>query len=305
LRYLENYFDENILNFLQLPLKRGMMKLTKILVTSVVALLIWTNAYAQELTKLMPNFIGQTGAQAQTAASPLRSLRFLTSLDFPPFSYIDASGNLSGFNVYLARLICADMNIESACTIQAVPFDELEGALKKGLGDAIIAGVASNIKAREQLAFTKSYMGFPARFVALTKNSNKIDFEKGLAGYKIGVVAGTGHEKLARSFFPRATIIGFASQALLTTDLNEAKLDLMFGDAMQLSFWLAGSTSNACCHIVGGNYYSERYMGEGMRIATDAIHPEITNALNQSLISLQRQGKFQEIYLRFFPNGFY
>ena len=50
----------------------------------------------------------------------LARLRFLTTVDFPPFNFIDQSGKLSGFHVDLAREICRELEIEAKCQIQAV-----------------------------------------------------------------------------------------------------------------------------------------------------------------------------------------
>ena len=49
-------------------------------------------------------------------------LRFITTTDFPPFSFIDASGRLSGFHVDLARAICAALEITDRCQIHALPW---------------------------------------------------------------------------------------------------------------------------------------------------------------------------------------
>src|SRR4029079_7236335 len=68
------------------------------------------------------------------------SIRFLTTADFPPFNYRDKTGELIGFNVDLARALCADLTI--TCTIQAWPWEQAGKALEDGQGDALIAGVA-------------------------------------------------------------------------------------------------------------------------------------------------------------------
>ena len=75
--------------------------------------------------------------------SALPRLRFLTTTDFPPFNFLDGAGRLSGFHVDLARAICAELGIAEKCQIQALPWAELEGALQKGEGEAIIAGIAA------------------------------------------------------------------------------------------------------------------------------------------------------------------
>jgi polar amino acid transport system substrate-binding protein len=91
-------------------------------------------------------------------------LRFLTTVDFPPFNYLD-DGRLSGFHVDLARRICAELNILDKCQIQALPWNELDGALTAGDGEAIIAGIAITAENREKYVFSRPYLKFPARFI--------------------------------------------------------------------------------------------------------------------------------------------
>ena len=43
-------------------------------------------------------------------------IRFLTETDYPPFNYAGADGNLQGFNIDLARMLCEELRL--ACTIQ-------------------------------------------------------------------------------------------------------------------------------------------------------------------------------------------
>ena len=124
-------------------------------------------------------------------------------------------------------------------------------------------------------------------------------------GTRIGAVAGSSHEKLARAFFPKATVTAYANESLLYEDLNDAKLDTVFGDAMRLAFYINGTLAKACCKFEGGSYYSSAYLGEGMRIAVARDRQDLGAALDRALFALQKRGALSELYLRFFPAGFY
>src|SRR6185312_10517640 len=96
-------------------------------------------------------------------AGAVPAIRFITTDDFPPFNFLDAQGHLIGFNVDLARAICAELTIP--CTIQARPWADLAGALANKNADAIIAGLAVTAEARASLDFSDVYLRSPARFV--------------------------------------------------------------------------------------------------------------------------------------------
>lgn len=97
--------------------------------------------------------------------STLVRLRILTTVDFPPLNFADQTGRLSGFNVDLARDICAELKIEAKCQIQPLPYDQLEAALEAGNGEAAMAGIAVTPDLRRRFAFSRPYIGIPGRFV--------------------------------------------------------------------------------------------------------------------------------------------
>jgi polar amino acid transport system substrate-binding protein len=252
-----------------------------------------------------PNFLGPNDVSGIEATDPQQGIQFLTILDFPPFSFLDANGRLNGFNVYLAKLVCAELSLQDNCTIQGVPWDDLEPALARGQGNAIIAGVAATEATRTKYAFSKPYLRLPARFVALNTGGKKWDPDTGLAGSKIGVLAQSAFEANARSYFPNADVTGYASDDLLIADLKSGKIDLIYGDGMRLAFFLSTEAGSACCRFSGGPYFSSDFLGEGMRIAISLDEEKLQKQIDHALISLQRKGKIEELYLRFFPEGFY
>ncbi|SDA83684.1 transporter substrate-binding domain-containing protein [Mesorhizobium qingshengii] len=237
--------------------------------------------------------------------SALPRLRFLTTTDFPPFNFLDGAGKLSGFHIDLARAICAELSIVEKCQIQALPWVELEGALQKGEGEAIIAGIAATPQSRSTYAFSRSYLQFPARFV-MAKGTALTDpvFDK-LRGKRVGVIAGSAHERMLRDYFNTVQVVPFDRQEDLYNDLKTGKIDAAFGDGMRLAFWLGGSDAAGCCRFAGGPYLAPEYLGSGMAIATKADNPALAAALDYALQEISMKGTFAEFYLRYFPVSFY
>ena len=237
--------------------------------------------------------------------SALPRLRFLTTTDFPPFNFLDGSGKLSGFHIDLARAICAELGIVDKCQIQALPWAELEGALQKGEGEAIIAGIAATAESRSTYAFSRSYLQFPARFVTQkSKDLTEPVFDK-LRGKRVGVLAGSAHERMLRDYFNTVQIVPFDRPEDLYADLKAGKLDAAFGDGMRLAFWLGGSDAAGCCRFVGGPYLAPEYLGSGMAIATRADDPALAAAFDYALQEISMKSTFAEFYLRYFPVSFF
>lgn len=237
--------------------------------------------------------------------SKLERLRFLTTTDFAPFNFLDASGHLSGFHVDLARSICAELGVSDRCQIQALPWTELEGALQRGEGEAIIAGVSITAENRAKFSFSRPYLVFPGRFVTQgAKSWNEPIYDK-VQGARVGVIAGSAHERMLRAIFGDVRVVTYARQEWLTADLKAGKLDAMFGDGMRLSFWLSGAEAANCCRFAGGPYVSPEFLGPGLAIATPKDRPELAPALDYALQAVSTKNTFAELYLRYFPVDFF
>lgn len=237
--------------------------------------------------------------------SALPRLRFLTTTDFPPFNFLDEAGRLSGFHVDLARAICAELGIAAKCQIQALPWAELEGALQKGEGEAIIAGIAATAESRSKYAFSRSYLQFPARFIMPKTKALTEPILDRLRGKRVGVVAGSAHERMLRDYFGTVQVVPFDRTEALYDDLKAGKVDAAFGDGMRFAFWLGGSDAAACCRFAGGPYLAPEYLGSGMAIATRADDPTLAAAFDYALQEISVKGIFAEFYLRYFPVSFF
>lgn len=242
---------------------------------------------------------------AKPDLTSLARLRFLTTTDFPPFNFIDSTGRLSGFHVDLARAICAELEIADKCQIQAMPWGELETALDSGEGEAIIAGIPATEDTRARYAFSRPYLQFPARFVMPKSGAVAEPIYDKLQDKRVGVMAGSGHERMLRDYFPNVKVVTYSRQEWLYADLKASKIDAAFGDGMRLAFWLAGVDAGACCRFAGGPYLAPEYLGSGLALATKSEDAALANAFDYALQKMTVDGRFAELYLRYFPVSFF
>ncbi len=242
---------------------------------------------------------------AKPDLSGIVRLRFLTTVDFPPFNFIDQTGKLAGFHVDLVREICRDLALTEKCQIQAVTFPELEKALADGNGEALVAGIAVTPELRRRFAFSRPFMRLPARFAVTRKTPPAGETAAALDGRPVGVVAGSTHEAMLKAFFPKIQPRAFPDRAALLAALKDGTVEAAFGDGMQLAFWTSGSESAGCCRLFDGPYVSERFLGEGLTIMLRKEDAALAGAIDHALLALSRNGRLQEIYLRYFPVNLY
>ncbi len=232
-------------------------------------------------------------------------LRFLTTTDFPPFNFMDQSGRLSGFHIDLARAICEELGLEARCQVQALPYGQLTTALEAGQGEAVMAGIAVTPELRERFNFTRPYLLLPARFLLQADTVLPRQDAEALSGRKVGVVKDTAHEAMLRAFFPAAELVTFDSHEALMQGLKEKRVPAVFADALQLSFWMMSPAAAGCCRFLDGPFLSERHLGEGMTIMVGGQDGALTAALESALGALSKDGRLEEIYLRYFPAGLF
>ncbi len=237
--------------------------------------------------------------------SGLQRLRFLTTTDFPPFNFLDRDGRLSGFHVDLARAVCARLQIAEKCQIQAMPWAELDDALQRDEGEAILAGVAITAEARAKYAFSRAYLQFPARFVMPKASAVTEPLVAKLKGKRVGVVAGSAHESMLRAYFGGFQVVPYPKPEELYAALRSGGVDAAFGDGMRFSFWLTGLDAGGCCRFAGGPYLAPEYLGTGLAIAVRADDAALAAAFDYALQEISRDGTFAELYLRYFPVSFY
>ncbi|MBO0663943.1 transporter substrate-binding domain-containing protein [Jiella sp. CQZ9-1] len=228
-------------------------------------------------------------------------IRFLTTTDYPPFNFLDARGRLTGFNVDLVRDICAELDILARCQIEALPFADLIPAMKKGDGEAIVAGLAMNAETRREFAFSQPYFRYPARFVIRKDRPLAAPVADHLGTKVVGVTKGSAHEALLRAFFPTAKVQPFANRLDALAGMREGKVDAYFGDGVSLSFWLESDASNGCCHFAGGPFLSDRYLGEGLSVAVAHKDSALASAIDYAIAQLVSKGRMSELMLRYFP----
>lgn len=261
---------------------------------SMLALASWP-----ALSQSLPVHVDPDARDDLFSAGEIPALRFLTTDDFPPFNYTDAGGRLVGFHVDLANAIC--VRLSARCTIQAWPWDRVQDALADNQGDALLAGLDINQNSAERFDFSRIYMQLPARFVV--RRGDAAGFDASAVAGSIAVAANTPHAELAATAYPSAEIVDFPSEFAALEALSAGEVDLVFADAARASFWL--NENPDCCSFAGEAYFRPDIFGDGLAVAVPAGLDNVRVAINWALVRLQREGRLDELYLRWFPVSFY
>lgn len=228
-----------------------------------------------------------------------RAVRFLTDDEFPPLHFAGPDGNPTGFVVELARAVCEKLTI--TCTVQARRFDTLLDALDGKQGDVVAAAIPLTASLRSKFLATRPYFRWPARFAARTDKGLPVPSAAALAGRSVGVIAGSAHAAYLKAFFPKAVPRDFTDLTAAESALKRGEIDYLFADGLNLALYVGGQDAENCCALTGGDYLENRYFGEGIGLITRQEDAALSRALDDALQRVWDDGKYTELYLRFFP----
>lgn len=248
----------------------------------------------------IPNFWNPRARGERVEAPQLgRAVRFLTDDEFPPLHFAGPDGTPTGFSVELARAVCDRLAI--ACTVQARRFDTLLDALADKQGDVVAAAIPLTPGLRARFLATRPYFRWPARFAARSDRGLPAPSAQALAGKGVGALEGSAHAAYLKAFFVGAQVKTFPDLAAAEGAVKRGEIDYLFADGLNLALWIGGQDSERCCALVGGDYLENRYFGEGIGLVTRTEDAALSRALDDALQRVWDDGKYAEIYLRFFP----
>ncbi len=274
-----------------------------LLVVAAVGLIHMPGAAAQPgvtgEAPFIPSFWDPRARIDPVEISAARTLRVLTSDDFPPLHFAGPGAVPTGFSVELAREVCERLRV--TCTVQTRRFEDLAQALEAGQGDVVAAAFSITPALQNRFAVTQPYFRSPARFVQRAEEVAVEVSPGSLAGKRVGVVAGTAHEAFLATYFPDLEPTLAPNMFVAQGELRRGETDLLFGDGLTLALWIGGRASEDCCAFVGGPYLDDQFFGEGIGFVMRPDEGELKRAFDYALHRLWEEGKYSEIYLSFFP----
>lgn len=231
-------------------------------------------------------------------AEDKKEVRIGTEGAYPPFNYIDEKGELVGFDVDIARALCAEANFE--CTFVVQDWDGIIPGLQANKYDAIIASMSITPKRMEVVDFTQKYYNTPARFVVVKGEEFDITEGSGLEGLRVGVQGATTHEDFVRAKWPKAEVVTYGTQEEANADLISGRVDLTMADSVQLQEGFLKTEQGDCCEFYGPSFNDPVYHGEGAGIAIRKGEPELVEAFNAAIVKIREDGTYKTINDKYF-----
>ena len=226
------------------------------------------------------------------SASAAQTLRFATEASYPPFEFVDSDNKIQGFDVDLANALCKEM--DATCTFTNQAFDSLIPSLKFRRFDAVMAGMDITPDREKQVLFSKPYYDNSAIFIA---QKGKMADVAALKGKRVGVQNGTTHQKFIMDKHPEITTVPYDSYQNAKLDLQNGRIDGVFGDTAVVTEWLKANDKLA---PVGDKVTDKDYFGTGLGIAVRQGNTELQQKFNAALEKVKKDGTYETIYKKWF-----
>ena len=218
------------------------------------------------------------------------SLTVCSNVPFEPFEYV-VDGEYTGFDIDLTREIATGMGLEYQ--VQNVGFDGLQSGtvLAARQCDMIAAAMTVTDERADKLAFSDPY--YDSLQSLLVKAGSGIASLEDLAGKKVGVQQGTTGESYARDNAPAdAEVMSFQTDAELFQALQAGGVDAVLQDLPVNQDHTEDGKFTVAATFETGEVYAFAMKKSGSE--------ELAEQVNAQLAELRENGKYQELYDKYF-----
>lgn len=215
--------------------------------------------------------------------------------DTKPFGYIDKNGELTGFDIdlakYIAKFILGDENkIEFK---QVTPSNRIS-MLDSGSVDMVIATMSITKQRESVVDFSQPY--YIAGQAILVPQNSKITSLSDLSGKKVIIIFGSTAETNIRLFVPDANIIGFKTYINGYNALKHGKGDAIATDDTIL---LGFADEDKSVRLLPRRYTKEPYaIGFKKGIDSDRLKTKV-NFVLKTLISTGELDKLRYKWIKY------
>jgi polar amino acid transport system substrate-binding protein len=220
-----------------------------------------------------------------------------TSADYPPFEFVDGSGNKTGFDIDLMTEIAKRLGVKLEWV--DMPFDSLIAGVQEGKIDASISAFNYSEERDKVVDFTDPYYTSEDAFTVVEASTMAIaDPQKDLAALKVGVQTGTTQDSwltdlVKNGGLPEANLFHYDRVDQIALDLKNGRIDVMMSDAVP---------AQALAKQVGGLkvVYTGVLSSGPMNIVIADGDKEVAQAVNEILKQLKSEGFIDALAVKYF-----
>ena len=221
---------------------------------------------------------------------------------YPPFNNLEANGELTGFDIDIAKALCEEMKV--TCTFVTNDWDGIIPALQSKKFDAIIASMSITPEREQQVTFSKKYYNTPPA-IAVPKDSPIKDASpESLKGKTLGAQGSTTHSNYAEKHMPDAELKLYPTADEYKLDISNGRIDGVVDDIVVLSEWVK-SDAGSCCKILAPLPIDPEINGRGAGIAVRKGEQALADKFSAAIAAIRENGTYKKIQDKYFDFDVY
>lgn len=239
---------------------------------------------------------------AVSAATPELKLTIGTEGAYPPFNSVGPDGSLVGFDIDIAKALCAEMGAD--CTFVTQDWQGIIPALQSGRFDAIVSSMAITDEHKKKVDFTHAYYRTTPAIVVRKDSTLAGVAPEDMTGRTLGVRGSTIHSRYARAKYKQSDIRTYPTIAGYEHDLAEGQLDAAMDGRIVLDAWLK-TDAGQCCRLLGMIKPDPGLHGQGAGIAVRKGDTDLVNRFNAAIAAIRTNGTYKRINDKYFDFDIY
>ncbi|MBM6623402.1 amino acid ABC transporter substrate-binding protein [Micrococcaceae bacterium RIT802] len=235
------------------------------------------------------------GSQAQDNPYDLITpgqIRVASLGDAKPYTFTDASGKFTGFDVEFFTDVAHRVGIDDV-VFTGQDFSAILPAVANGQFDAGVAAIGITPERQKTVDFSDGYLA--GYLTVLTRKDTGIKSAKDLAGHRLAVVQGSLQEAYAVKHFPKADLVRFPDNNTAISGLNSGAVDAHFLD------YEAAKDYAKKFDLVSAADIPSFDAPAGFAVSKD--NPELKKALDKALHESMEDGTWKKLYEKWFPGS--
>ncbi|MDU6390753.1 MULTISPECIES: cystine ABC transporter substrate-binding protein [unclassified Pantoea] len=210
---------------------------------------------------------------------------------YPPFSFQDESGKLTGFEVEFAQQLAQHLGVKAK--LQPTKWDGMLASLDSKRIDVVINQVTISDERKKKYDFSTPYTISGVQALTMKAKAGTISKPEDLAGKKVGVGLGSNYEQWLRDNVKGVDIRTYDDDPTKYQDLRSGRLDAILVDRLA-ALDLVKKTGNTMA--VAGAPFSRLESGVALRKGND----DLLNAVNQAIAGMQKDGSLTKLSEKWF-----
>jgi len=220
------------------------------------------------------------------------TIRVASLGDAKPYTFADAQGNFTGFDVELFKDVAHRAGVDNV-VFTGKDFSGLLSAVANGQFDVGVAAIGITDKRKETVDFSDGYLA--GYLTVITTKTSGIRDVAGLNGKRLGVVQGTLQEAYAVKNFPSANLVRFPDNNTAIAAVNSGAVDAHFLD------YEAAKAYEKQHGLVSAADIPSFDAPAGFAVAKGKT--AFREALNKGLAAAMADGTWKKLYQKWFPGS--